>query len=58
MVRKRLGEINTCDIEDITWVKDGKEVEFVNYNITDWDFTGLHNTDIIFSKEYKVKEEN
>lgn len=26
-VKKRLSQINSCDIEDITWIKDGVEDE-------------------------------
>ena len=46
-VKKRLSQINNEDINNIKWIKDGKEVEFSKEDTEKWEFIGLANKDII-----------
>lgn len=54
-VKQRLSEVNTCDINNITWLKDGKEVLFSEEDLDKFKYLGMNNTDIITLFDYKVK---
>ena len=56
-VKKRLSQINNEDINNIKWIKDGKEVEFSKEDLEKWEFIGLANKDIITAFHYtEVKQ--
>lgn len=58
-VKKRLSQINSHDLKDIKWIKDGESVSFTKEQINDFEFLGLNNADIIdFYKPTEDKESN
>ncbi len=54
--RKQKQQINEVDIHGITWMKDGKEVEFLPKHVKQFALTGLCNTDIVGMFPYKEKK--
>jgi len=55
-VKNKLAEINNCDIENLVWMENGKEVEFEAIDIEQWIYTGLNNLDIINNMSYTQKK--
>lgn len=55
-VKKRFAKINAEELKDITWIKDGEEVEFNPKDIENFEFTGLNNVDILSECKYKPKQ--
>lgn len=45
-VHQRLREVNQTPLDEITWVKDGKKVEFSEQDLGDFQYMGLNNTDL------------
>lgn len=54
MAQKRLALINSQNMEDITWIKDGKVVTFSKEELEQFKFMGLCNIDILAIFKYKV----
>lgn len=46
-MKAKLRYINLKPLDQITWTRDGKPVEFSKQDIEDFKFTGLNNTDFI-----------
>jgi hypothetical protein len=54
-LKRQLREINSVDLKEIVWLKEGKAVECLQVDIDDWRFTGLNNTDFVefYLEEYE-----
>lgn len=54
-LKRQLREINSTDLRDITWLKDGKKIECLQEAVEDFRFTGLSNTDFVefYLENYK-----
>ena len=46
MAKKRFAQINAENLENITWVKDGKDVTFSDEDLESFKFMGLVNIDL------------
>lgn len=57
-LKEELRQINSGDLEDITWIRNGGVVDFDKNDITDWKYTGLSNADFveIFPNTQRVVE--
>ncbi len=53
-VKKKLKEMNKTAVQNITFIKDGKVVEFSKDDLEEFDYMGL--TDIINHFDYKIKD--
>lgn len=51
--KTQLNEINQMPLEDIRFVRNGKELEINKKNMEDWKFIGLSNTDFITTGFYE-----
>ena len=52
-----LNKINEAKLNDITWVKDGKEISVSQEMIDEYEFIGLNNVGFITNKYYIDKEQ-
>ena len=57
-VKKRFRQINAEDIKNIQWVLDGKEIEFAEEDLKNFEFMGLNNTDINLVFGFSPVEDN
>lgn len=46
-LKRQLREINSVDLKEITWLKNGKKIEVQTEDIEDFRFTGLNNTEFV-----------
>lgn len=46
-LKRQLREINSIDLKEITWLKNGKKIEVPINDIEDFRFTGLNNTEFV-----------
>jgi len=53
----RIDEINKVDIDQITWIEDGKVVEINPITRKNWEYCGLSNTWFIKTGAYKEQDE-
>lgn len=57
-LKKRLREINSLPLENITFIKDNKEPLVIDKHILDeWNYIGLNNSDFIETEFYKFYKE-
>jgi hypothetical protein len=46
-LKRQLREINSADLKDITWLKDGKKIDCLKEHIDGFKFIGLSNTEFV-----------
>ena len=55
-ILSELNEINNAKLEDIQWVRDGRNIEVNQEMIDEYEFIGLNNVGFITYEFYANKE--
>ena len=58
IMKKRISELNSKELSDITFIKGGKDVFFTKEQIDHWDFTGLNNIDFLLNNKPQAHKDN